>query len=92
MAGTLYRVLVDMAYENARILNADIGTHFLDGENRRQVDVASTGMEPVTGVVTMSIEGTLPDILQWMIDKWEDEDLALEAFNQATSDGHAEPM
>lgn len=86
-----HRVIVEMVFEDEAGLEDAIGTHFIDGTTERQVDVAATGTQ-VGEIVTMSLEGTLPDVLAWMIEAWQDDELALQALTEALQAGRVEPM
>lgn len=86
-----HRVIVDMVFEDEAGLEDAIGTHFIDGTTERQVDVAATGTQ-VGEIVTMSLEGTLPDVLAWMIEAWQDDELALQALTEALQAGRVELM
>lgn len=83
-----YRLTVDMTFEEESHLEATIGTHHVR-EGQGEVEVAATGTQ-VGEVVTMTAEGTLPDLLEWLLKEWEDDDLAVEAFAAAAAEGRLE--
>jgi hypothetical protein len=86
-----YRVFVKMMFNEESHLEATIGTHFIDGTPERQVDVALSSGDGYE-VYTMALEGTLPDILAWMIEQWQDDDLAVQEFAEAAMEGRVEAM
>ena len=83
-----YRLTVDMVFEEESHLEATVGTHHVR-EGQGEVEVKATGHQ-VGEVVTMEAEGTLPDLLEWLLKEWEDDDLALETWSDACVDGRLE--
>lgn len=84
------RLIIDLVVESDEDLQGKLG-HDVD-TGAGWVDVQATGSQPGAEIVTVSLEGPLPAILQWMINEWQDDDLALEEFVRAAQDGRIEPM
>lgn len=81
-----YTVIVEMVFEEESALEAVIGTHHVR-EGLAEVEVASTGTQ-VGEVVSMAVTGELPHILEWMIEEWQDAELAAQEFAEAITHGH----
>lgn len=83
-----YRLTVKMVFEEESHLEATIGTHHVR-EGQGEVEVKPTGTQ-IGEICTMQVEGTLPDLLEWLLKEWDDDDLALQEFGEAALDGRLE--
>jgi len=80
-----YRLTVDMVFEEEAHLESVIGTHHVR-EGQGEVEVKPTSTQ-IGEVCTMQAEGTLPDLLEWLLKEWEDDELATQEFAEATLSG-----
>lgn len=80
----MLQLRIDLTVEDEAQAEAMVGTRSTEAGD---VTVDLLHGDGATGIIEVAIKGTAPAIIAWMTDEWQDEELAMDEFEEAVDHG-----